>query len=558
LGNRYCGYRWHDAADGFSFQDFHAKTKRHVSTHKIQASTLVSVNREEVRDRMPILEYAMLELCDRFQGNDDDRRLVRLAVVVDRTLPDYLAEDLELRLQASPLQFEFRPDLADFPALGRSAFRKIDYATARAKRLLDASYLLAVSPAATNESPAGSGEEEDGPPLLLRLVNLATGNVEWSEAGDFAPQAPGVGGGGAPPPDVHYLLHSGKLSKVEFHSRHQIPPELVSARTGPFAEQNYCVAFANSGKPNPLVRHLFGRTARPLADADVKAITPIDPDVLLAVSNLYDPTFAAWRIARHLLPPAGLVTKVDGTLVEIDIGRKFLLGADKRRSLVTLQRLPTDDEKDSIRLTHLPTRLRVVEVRDDKTIAELLQAPGEVGVEDAPWIPRVGDVAIVIPPQLLPANADLQTVDQFKRFRVVMLQVRTTTSGSLTTEFRAGPWGGEFGISEGPSEDRLAAFARRMSVELEGVLIQHGCEVADHQELWRQTRDRSKLTPERLGDIVTDLAQSMELTHVVQAEFAHVLGRGGRNYAVFTLTEIDRERTPVVGRQVAKLEIEFP
>jgi hypothetical protein len=85
------------------------------------------------------------------------------------------------------------------------------------------------------------------------------------------------------------------------------------------------------------------------------------------------------------------------------------------------------------------------------------------------------------------------------------------------------------------------------------------CDVADHSQLWLRMSDRDQIHgPTSLEKIVAQLHEKLKITHVVQADLlAASPGEKQPHYVVFTVTEIARSDREILGRQVAKVEIEF-
>lgn len=172
----------------------------------------------------------------------------------------------------------------------------------------------------------------------------------------------------------------------------------------------------------------------------------------------------------------------------------------------------------------------------------------------------VGDIAVLLPGSWLgDEHAETRRL-HVRKPCVALLQIRTTPQGS-TNRVEVFPLLGlTTNEPESTSADRRAFLALRLASELEGVLIQQECDVADHAQFWRRMQNRERDEPGLLQEMVYDLAEQMHITHVVLADLATAPPAGGQDYVVFTVTELasTKRGTKAVGRRVAKVEIEVP
>lgn len=531
-GSQQIGYRINETESGFDFRPLNRVEAIHVDTQSGVSVAVAPLARQELQFRVSPLDLLLDRVVRTLWNQDDRNEFAAIAVTCDDTVHQREREALESLLYQSPLQFELRPDLKDFQTAARKSWNRVTYAVATERGLLETTHLL------TATVPKESESSKHEP--LFRLIDLRTGNTLWQHRAEYLAD-PREAIDVASMADMPYLLHTGELSMVNFAHTGAIPRQLPGVSVGPFAGNNFRVAYLEDRTTAALkLRSLFDDSEQvDVPSRSVASIQPIDPDELLNANSKYDPWFASWRVARHLLPPAGRVTKVSLPLVEIDLGRKY--GPEVGQEFA-LQRLPSADT-DDVSLSYLPTRLRVREVRTNATVAEFID-PDNVMAE-----PKVGDIAVLVPQALVQSGGP--GTHHVRKPCVALLQIRTTSQGQQLAPLHG------FQKANDVSADQRAFFAMRFASELEGVLIQQECDVADHIQFWRQMRGSSEKSAVNLQSVVRDLAQKMQLTHVVLADLATAPASGGRDYVTFTVTELISIDGNVSGRQVAKVEIEL-
>jgi hypothetical protein len=412
------GHRQNAQGEEFEFRPISRTAPRFVSLTSLKPNSLRTLSPSEVRERVSIQQVVLQRMLDTLYTATTKPRFISVAIAYGSQIDRPLQIEFEQLLVDSPLQFEIRHDLANFPVAGRKAWSRVDLATARKRNLLGLTHLLLIDADPTDR--AAGVKKPLSPELVFRQIDLATGNVLWQERGATVPVANKhtVAQGF----DLPFLLQSGTLSLIRFRDRGSIPSIFPALARGPSVGNDFRVAFVESNTDAGIrVRPLFNNaTSVEVSAGNVRESRSIDPDILLAEYKGYDPWFASWRIARHLLPAAGRVTRVELPLVEIDLGRKC---GPKIGDEFMVRRLPMPNAP--VGLSILPIRLKVREVRENQTIAELL-APS---TGTSPYVPVIGDIAIHLPGVKNEVQAD-QTERRISKPRIAFLQIRSASQGT--------------------------------------------------------------------------------------------------------------------------------